>query len=134
MAQKKQNRSGNGRDRKSRNPLVRVARGVRRVIARIAHRGGAEEPAPAELPAKTARAARRQADIPLDEIANAYTPMQTSLKASFRSDGRDQQSDQEYATGASDTRWNDEDRITNKSGDPRIGTHGRTYEAGERRP
>jgi hypothetical protein len=64
----------------------------------------------------------------MDAIANAYTPRQTSLRASFRSDGRDQQSDQEYPTGTADTGWKDEDLITNKSGDPRIGTHGRTYE------
>ena len=33
--------------------------------------------------------------------------------------------------GVSDERWNDEDRLTNKSGDPRIGTHRRTYEPAE---
>ena len=33
--------------------------------------------------------------------------------------------------GVSDERWNDEDRFTNKSGDPRIGTHRRTYEPAE---
>jgi hypothetical protein len=41
------------------------------------------------------------------------------------------QRDQESALGVADERWNDEDRLTNKSGDPRIGTHGRTYEPGE---
>lgn len=60
-----------------------------------------------------------------------YTPTQTSLKASFRSDGSDQQRDQEPAGGFSDERWNDEDHFTNKSGDPRIGTHGRNDEPGE---
>jgi hypothetical protein len=70
----------------------------------------------------------RQSDIPLDLIGNAYTPSATSSKASFRSDGSDHQSDQEFALGVSDERWNDEDRFTNKSGDPRIGTHRRTYE------
>ena len=33
----------------------------------------------------------------------------------------------------SDDRWNDEDHFTNKSGDPRIGTRRRTYEANEDR-
>ena len=81
----------------------------------------------------SARHPRRDADIPLDQIANTYTPTQTSLKAGFRASGADQQRDQEFASGVADERWNDEDRFTNKSGDPRIGTHGRTYEPAESR-
>lgn len=77
------------------------------------------------------RITRRQADIPLDLIGQTYTPPDTSSKASFRSDGRDHQRDQEFAMGVADERWNDEDRLTNKSGDPRIGTHRRTYEPAE---
>ena len=77
------------------------------------------------------RAPRREADIPLDVVASAYTPAATSSKASFRSDGADHQLDQEFAAGVADNRWKDEDRYTNHSGDPRIGTHGRTYEPGE---
>jgi len=78
-----------------------------------------------------ARVTRREADIPLDLIGQTYTPPDTSSKASFRSDGSDHQRDQEFAMGVSDERWNDEDRLTNKSGDPRIGTHRRTYEPAE---
>ena len=66
-------------------------------------------------------------------LEDAYTPTQTSLKAPFRADGRDQQSDQELTPGDLSDRWNAEDRFTNKSGDPRIGTHGRAYEPGETR-
>lgn len=77
-----------------------------------------------------ARATIRQSDVPLDVIAAAYTPKQTSVKGSFRSDGSDQQNDQEIPLGAGE-RWQDEDHFTNKSGDARIGTHGRTYEPGE---
>ena len=44
-----------------------------------------------------------------------------------------QREDGEVARGAADEPWNDEDRFTNKSADPRIGTHGRTYEPGESR-
>lgn len=120
---------------RSRNPITRAARGVRRAISKLTRRDDVQTPVATvpERPAeKPARLPRRETDIPMDEIASAYTPAQTSLKTSFRSDGRDRQSDQEYANGAADSRWNDEDRITNKSGDPRIGTHGRTYEAGER--
>ena len=80
-----------------------------------------------------ARQTQRKADIPLDRIENAYTPTQTSLKAGFRTSGADQQRDQEFAGGFEDDRFNDEDRLTNKSGDPRIGTHGRAYEPGEAR-
>ena len=79
-----------------------------------------------------ARPTRREPDIPLDRLAETYTPPQTSLKASFRMSGEERQRDQEFASGAADTRWNDEDRLTNKSGDPRIGTHGRSYEPGEK--
>lgn len=80
-----------------------------------------------------ARAARREADIPLDVLSRAYTPPATSSKAGFRSSGADHQRDQEFATGTADTTWKDEDHLTNRSGDPRIGTHGRTYEAREAR-
>ena len=84
--------------------------------------------------AATSTARRRpQTDIPMDQLDNAYTPTQTSLKAPFRASGADHQRDQEFAGGVADDRWNDEDRFTNKSGDPRIGTHGRTYEPGESR-
>ena len=82
-------------------------------------------------PETRARPRRVEADIPLDEIEGSYSPTQTSLKASFRTDGSDHQRDQEYSGGYADERWNDEDRFTNKSGDPRIGTHGRSYEPGE---
>jgi hypothetical protein len=76
---------------------------------------------------------RRETDIPMDVIDRTYTPPFTGGKAGFRSDGSDHQNDQEFAYGVSDDRWNDEDRITNKSGDPRIGTHRRTYEPAESR-
>ena len=79
-----------------------------------------------------ARPPRRESDIPLDVIEQTYTPTQTSLKASFRATGEDQQRDQEFAEGYLDDLWNDEDHFTNKSGDPRIGTHGRSYDPGER--
>lgn len=82
---------------------------------------------------RPSRVTRREADIPLDVLDRAYTPANTSSKAGFRSDGADHQEDQEFAYGVADERWNDEDRLTNKSGDPRIGTHRRTYEPGEAR-
>ena len=80
-----------------------------------------------------ARVTRREADIPLDVIGQTYTPPATSSKAGFRSDGSDHQRDQEFATGVSESRWQDQDQLTNKSGDPRIGTHRRTYEPEEAR-
>ena len=73
----------------------------------------------------TARATRRTSDVPLDLMIDAYVPKQTNMKTSFRSDGADQQNDQELSPGAVD-RFRDEDHYTNKSGDDRIGTHGRT--------
>jgi hypothetical protein len=68
-----------------------------------------------------------------DRLEQAYMPTQTSLRAPFRSNGDDRQRDQEFAGWDGGNRWNDEDRFTNKSGDPRIGTHGRTYEPAESR-
>ncbi|HEX2121004.1 MAG TPA: hypothetical protein VHL59_05110 [Thermoanaerobaculia bacterium] len=123
--------------------LRRAASAVKRLFAR----GATEEDVPsisastAETPKQArprpqtakARPVQRETDIPLDVLDRAYTPPLTSSKASFRSDGADHQTDQEYALGRGDTQWNDEDRFTNKSGDPRIGTHGRTYEPAEAR-
>jgi len=79
-----------------------------------------------------ARAPKRRPDIPIEILEQMYTPNQTSLKASLRSTGEDRQRDQEFASGYADERWNDEDHFTNKSGDPRIGTHGRSYEPDEK--
>lgn len=117
--------------------LRRVAEAVKRLFSR----GRGDEAATAEAPEvqqqSSERAAmpvggiRREADIPLDVLNRTYTPPFTGAKASFRSDGSDHQNDQEFAYGVADDRWNDEDRLTNKSGDPRIGTHRRTYEPGE---
>ncbi|HEV7921941.1 MAG TPA: hypothetical protein VGR02_14220 [Thermoanaerobaculia bacterium] len=90
--------------------------------------------APAERTGATkqqARPVQRQTDIPLPILDDTYTPPQTSLKAGFRADGSDRQRDQELTPETADDRWNDEDRFTNKTGNPRIGTHGRTYEPGE---
>ena len=121
--------------------LRRAANAVKRVFTR-GHKAeetaepvmsAAAEPRPARSTAPKARTTRREADIPLDVLDRAYTPPLTSSKASFRSDGADHQQDQEFSRGVADADWNDEDHFTNKSGDPRIGTRGRTYEANEPR-
>lgn len=118
-----------------------IARSARTLGARIRHPRRHHEPAAAvaapkpaapRRPQTTARPAHRATDVPLDLISATYTPTQTSLKGPFRTDGVDRTRDQELAGGFADERWNDEDRFTNKSGDPRIGTHRRTYEPGER--
>lgn len=80
---------------------------------------------------RQAKSSAARPDIPLEVLDRTYTPPQTSLKASFRADGEDRQRDQELAGGYADERWNDEDHFTNKSGDPRIGTHHRKYEPNE---
>jgi hypothetical protein len=121
--------------------LRRAAGAVKRLFVRqrqAAGTGEAEETRPLrqsapERPAAP-RTVRREADIPPDVLNRTYTPPRTSSKSSFRSDGADHQLDQEFASGTADERWNDEDRYTNKSGDPRIGTHRRTYEPAEARP
>lgn len=101
-------------------------------ISRLFRRGSSVAPGKHEEgTARSRRSAHLDSDIPMNQIEQAYTPAQTSLKGPFRTSGADRQRDQEFSRGASDGRWNDEDRLTNKSGDPRIGTHGRTYEPGE---
>jgi hypothetical protein len=73
---------------------------------------------------------QRQSDVPLDLVASEYIPPITSSKASFRSTGADHESDQDAFAA---DRFNDEDHYTNKSNDPRIGTHGRGNESNETR-
>lgn len=114
-----------------------VKRTAKKVTARL-HRAKPEEVAVEEKRPRrphqpAARKRRPQTDVPVDALANAYTPKQTSLKGPFRPNGAARQRDQEMSRGVADDRWNDEDHLTNKSGDPRIGTHGRTYEPGEKR-
>lgn len=114
-----------------------ISRNARKLTSRL-HRKRADEPekmemAPSErvrtpAPQAAARRPRRQTDVPIDLISNTYTPTQTSLKGPFRSTGDERQRDQDEGYAA---QWNDEDRFTNKSGDPRIGTHRRTYEPAE---
>lgn len=79
------------------------------------------------------RPTHRPSDIGVDVLSRTYTPRDTSGKAGFRSTGADHHRDQDFALGSGGANWNDEDRLTNKSNDPRIGTHGRTYEPGESR-
>ena len=121
----------------------RVAGAVKRLFGRGRSESAVAEAEPATQSAPrqtrkraetgTARPAQRQPDIGLDVLDRSYSPNRTSSKASFRSDGADHQRDQEFAFTADNERWNDEDHYTNKSGDPRIGTHRRTYEPEENR-
>ena len=110
-----------------------VARAARKLFRREKTDERMEAPARSAAAAdeRRARPRRLQADVPLDVISNAHTPTQTSLKGPFRASGADHQRDQDDVIA--EERWNDEDRFTNKSGDPRIGTHGRSYEPGEDR-
>ena|SRR5581483_2377404 len=123
--------------RATKRPLKAAKDALKRTAKKLTSRlHPKKESAPAakprkRAPAKAARPARRRPDIPLDILDRTYTPHQTSLKSSFRSSGGDRQRDQEFAGGFADERFNDEDRVTNKSGDPRIGTHRRKYEPGE---
>jgi hypothetical protein len=87
---------------------------------------------PAKPSPAPSRPMRRESDVPMDVIAQSYAPSQTSIKTSFRSDGADHERDQELPPGAGE-RFENEDHFTNKSGDSRIGTHGRTHEPAEQR-
>ncbi len=121
-----------------------IARTAKKLTSKLrpAKRRKAAEPvvtkatARAKPKVKTARAvrpAKRQTDVPLDVLAQTYTPTQTSLKAPFRATGAEQQRDQDLIGDRPDAAWNDEDHYTNHSGDPRIGTHRRAYEPGEKK-
>ena len=119
-----------------------VARTARKLATKLDPRKPAKvAAAPAARTAKAAekkpspgpaRPMRRESDVPMDVLAQEYAPSQTSIKTSFRSDGADHERDQELPPGAGE-RFENEDHFTNKSGDSRIGTHGRTYEPGEQR-
>ena len=135
MADKKNNRSGR---------IARVTDGVKRLFThkhdegeqRVAKSSGRDDiatpiPTQSERPHQE-RPIRRETDIAIDQLNQSYSPTQTSLKGPFRASGADQQRDQEFSSGAANERWNNEDHFTNKSGDPRIGTHRRSYEPGER--
>ena len=129
---------------RERHPLKTARAAISRTAKKITKRlrparkskpAVAAAPRPAKMKkrstAKASRPTRREADIPMEVLNQTYTPKQTSLKASFRATGEDRSRDQELASGYVETRWNDEDRLTNRSGDPRIGTHHRKYEPGE---
>ena len=125
---------------RERHPLKAAKTAIKRTAKKISKRlrpAAAQVSKPAKVrkrsTAKASHPVRREADIPFDVLDKTYTPRQTSLKASFRSDGKDRQRDQEFASGHAESRWNDEDRLTNRSGDPRIGTHRRKYEPEERK-
>lgn len=115
----------------------RAAAAIKRVFTRRS-----EDAAPAAPVRETqsrldkvhvSRPTHRPSDIGVDVLSRTYTPRDTSGKAGFRSTGADHQRDQDFALGSGGAAWNDEDRLTNKTNDPRIGTHGRTYEPGESR-
>src|SRR5437763_4691488 len=132
-------------DEHDRSALKRAASTVSGAIKRVAHRFARHrneeaqpdiamaQPSRRKRPAGQGRLTKRDTDIPISTLDATYTPPQTSLKTSFRADGEDQERDQEFTYGVANDGFNDEDRFTNKSGDPRIGTHGRTYEPDEAR-
>lgn len=132
------------RQGKTQSTVGRVASKVKRAVrsvaaklrpgrARLEAAEKAETPRPArKVQGAKARPKQATSDIPLDDISTAYTPRQASAKAGFRDNGRIRQSSQEFGRSIPDNRFAEEDGFTNKTGDPRIGTHRRSYEPGER--
>lgn len=118
--------------------LRRAANAVKRLLTR--GRGDAEPVKASAAPTRgqatraaaehTSRPVQRQSDIPLDLVESEYIPPITSSKASFRSSGADHENDQDAFV---EDRFNDEDHYTNKSNDPRIGTHRRGSTTNETR-
>jgi hypothetical protein len=107
-------------------------RPARRRAVKKAAEPAVKQPKKPRAEPKAARPTMRPPDIPLEVLERTYIPKQTSLKSSFRSTGEERQRDQRLAELA-DERFNDEDHFTNKSGDPRIGTHHRKYEPEEKK-
>lgn len=130
---------GDGREKKGvvARTAARVGKAIRSVTAKVRPaakaKAGTTKSRTAKPAPKAARATRRDSDIPMDRIAETYTPEHTSVKSGMRGNGAGSRTDKNVGSGIDDDRWNDEDVLTNKSGDPRIGTHGRTYEPGEAR-
>jgi len=112
---------------------LKAQRAARPKVPRAAQRSDVRKPQAARQPAEPkARPKHVTADIPLEEIEAAYTPTQSGSKAGFRDDGRARQSDQEFGNGITIERFSEEDTFTNRSGNPRVGTHGRTRKPEER--
>lgn len=110
-----------------------VAAKLRPGRARLEAAEKAQTPRPArKVQGAKARPKKTATDIPMNDLAATYTPRQASAKAGFRDNGRIRQSSQEFGRTIPDDRFAEEDGLTNKTGDPRIGTHRRTYEPGER--
>jgi hypothetical protein len=109
-----------------------ITRMTRMLTSKAKLRTGAVAVAEATKPQASAEAAgagRRESDVAPDP-GQTYMPAQTSIKTSLRSDGADHQNDQDLTPGAGE-RWQNEDHFTNKSGNARIGTHGRSGEPGD---
>src|SRR2546423_494459 len=97
---------------RERHPLkaakAAIGRAAKKVTKRLqppgksaAPSGGTPRPAKVKKrsTAKASRPTQRETDIPMDVLNKTYTPKQTSLKASFRADGKDRSRDQELASG-----------------------------------
>ncbi len=116
--------------KQSKSRASRVKGSISRTAKKVTLRS---RPAKQQAPrvAQSPRLRRAESDVPMDVLNRTYTPTQTSLKTGFRATGEALQRDQEFVAGNSEERWKNEDHFTNKSGDPRIGTHRRKYEPGE---
>ncbi|HEY8849479.1 MAG TPA: hypothetical protein VIO12_09310 [Thermoanaerobaculia bacterium] len=133
--QKKPATAKSSRVARARKAVSRIAKKLTSRVRSMKSRAAAPAATPRQASKaakpKAARAPRRSTGIPIDALNPTYSPTQASLKSPFRITGDERQRDQEIASGYADERWNEEDRLTNKSGDPRIGTHGRRYEPNE---
>jgi len=76
--------------------LTGAAKAVKRLFMR-GHDTAEETISPSQ--AQPGRVKERRTDIPLDLLEHAYTPADTSSKASFRSSGQDHHDDQEFRDG-----------------------------------
>src|SRR5205085_12341635 len=121
-------------DARKHNRLRGITQAVRRLFTRHRSDGDTQPESVSTTASAQPRSTAQQSqqfakqpksDIPIDLLDRSYQPPLTSSKTSFRSDGSDHHADQEFMPESTDERWNDEDHYTNRSGDPRIGTHGR---------
>jgi hypothetical protein len=120
----------------------KIQRAAKRAVAsakekaRVSSRRPAKATTPAPAPKRPPQPASPPQRVPLGGAVlplrseDEHTPQQRSTHAPFRSggpSGRDV--DQELpAELKSNDQFSDEDHFTNRSGDPRIGTHNRSHE------
>jgi hypothetical protein len=117
--------------------VAKATEKIKKTVAKAKASRSAAKAAPAKRPAARPAPSAPRPRKPLGGIADSafqgddYEPQQTSTHAPFRNTSGGERSIDEQlpAEMTTNEQFSDEDHYTNHSGDPRIGTHNRSYEA-----